>query len=343
TALTDLAELLPAEEYDEAERQSRQKCPLQNNDPANEKTEDLTIEIADQRFFDENYVSALDRYAQYLKDFPGGKYDFQAHYYRGQCLEKTGRKDDALLDYEYIYKASSPNEFTVKALKAAADIQFAKGNRLAATELYTAMQDKSNRYEDRLAAQFGRAEVAFSNEDYPTARNDYLAIFSDPNTTDYSRTKARVKLAACDYFLGSKDEAFTQFKELEGKNLNTFGAESQYYISRILFDRKEYTESQKNVLVFNDRYSNYNYWKARAFLVLAENYLAVQDSFQAIGTLESVISSLSTRNEYPDIKAQAQKRLDEIKALYRDASHQGEAPEPEKPKDEVKDMIEENK
>lgn len=325
TALTNLAELLPATEYDEVERQSRMKCPFQNNDPSNEKTEDLTIEIADQRFFDDNFVSALDRYSQYLKDFPSGRYLFHAHFFRGQCLEKTGRPDEALADYEFIYKSTVPNEFTVKALKSAADIQFTKGNKLVATELYTAMQDKSNRYEDRLAAQFGKAEVAFSNEDYPTAKTDYLAIFSDPNTTEYSRTKARVKLAACDYFLGSKDHAFEEFKEIEGKNTNTFGAESQYYMSRILYDRKEYAESQKSVLVFNERYSGYNYWKALAFLVMAEDYIAVRDTFQAIGTLESVISSLSTKNEYPEVRERAQKRLDEVRAVYNGAQRQGQS------------------
>jgi tetratricopeptide (TPR) repeat protein len=342
-ALTSLAELLPPNEYDEVEQQSRNKCPLQNNDPANEKTEELTIEIADQRFFDENYGSANDRYTQYLKDFPAGRYVFHAHYFRGQSLEKQGRRDDALIDYEFIYKSPVPNEFTVKALKAAADIQFAKGNKLVATELYTAMQDKSNRYEDRMAAQFGRAEVAFSNEDYHTARADYLAIFSDPNTTEYSRTKARLKIAACDYFLGNKDQAFTEFKDVESKNTNTFGAESQYYIARILYDRKEYAESQTNVLVFNDKYSGYNFWKAKAFLVLAEDYIAVQNTFQAIGTLESVISSLATKNEYPEVREQAQKRLDEIRALYNENERQGQQPEPEQPNGDVDDMIDENK
>jgi TolA-binding protein len=343
TALTNLTELLPPEEYDLVERQSRDKCPLQSNDPSNEKTEELTIQIADQRFFDENYGSANERYTQYLKDFPAGQYLYHAHYFRGQGLEKVGRKDEALLDYEFVYKAAAPNEYTVKALKAAADLQFAKGNKLVATELYTAMQDKSNRYEDRMAAQFGRAEVAFSNEDYATARLDYLAVFSDPNTTDYSRTRARVKLAACDYFLGQKDDAFTAFKDIESKNANTFGAESQYYIARILYDRKEYAESQTNVLVFNEKYSNYNYWKARAFQVLAEDYIATQDTFQAIGTLESVISSLTTKNEFPEIREQAQKRLDEIRAFYNESNRMGKEPEPEELKGDVEDMIDENK
>ncbi|MBK9452080.1 MAG: tetratricopeptide repeat protein [Bacteroidetes bacterium] len=341
TALTNLAELLPANEYDDIERQSQEKCPIQNNDPANEKTEELKIEIADQRFFDENYGSANDRYTQHLKEFPNGKYVFHSHFFRGQSLEKLGRKDDALTDYEFIYKATTPNEFTVKALKAAADIQFAKGNKLAATELYTAMQDKSNRYEDRMAAQFGKAEVAFSNEDYPTARIDYLAVFSDPNTTDYSRTKARVKIAACDYFLGQKDQAYTEFVAVQAANTNTFGAESQYYIARILFDRKEYAESQKNVAVFNEKYSTYNYWKARAFLVLAEDYLALQDTFQADGILDNLVAGLMAKNEYPEIKEQAQKRLDEIRALNNGNLRQGGEPENEELKGDVEDMIEE--
>jgi TolA-binding protein len=343
TALTNLAELLSPEEYDEAERQSRAKCPLQNNDPQSEKTEELTIEIADQRFFDENYVSAGERYTQYMKDFPIGQYIYHAHYYRGQGYEKIGRKDDALADYEFVYKSNVPNDFTVKALKAAADIQFAKGNKMAAMELYNAMQDKSKRVEDRLAAQFGKAEVDLANEDYNAAKTELLAIYNDANTTDYSRTKSHLKIAVCDYFLGGATEAIKVFTEIEDKNKNTFGAESQYYICRILYDQKDYEKSKETALSFNEKYEAYNYWKAKAFLILAEDYLGMNDAFQANGTLESIVSKLKPTNEYPDILQQAEKRLIEIQALKKMQEGGGPAPEDEGLKGDVEDMIEENK
>jgi TolA-binding protein len=342
TALTNLAELLSTEDYDEAERQSKAKCPLQNTDKETEKTEELMIEIADQRFFDENYGSAGERYTQYLKDFPTGKFIYQAHYYRGQGYEKTGRKDDALLDYEAVYKSPVPNDFAVKSLKAAADMQLAKGNKLAAMELYNAMQDKSKRVEDRLAAQFGKAEVDLVNEDYHAAKTELLAIFNDPNTTDYSRTKSHLKIAVCDYFLGSHQEAMKTFTEIEAASKNTFGAESQYYIARILYDQKDYLQSKEMALVFNERYNAYNYWKAKAFLVMADAYIGLGERFQAEGTLESLVTSLKPKNEYPDIWQAAEKRLLEIRAAKR-VGEGGDEPEDDNSGIKKDDMIEENK
>ncbi len=344
TALTNLAELLSPADYDAAELQSRTKCPLQNTDSEGNRTEDLVIEIADQRFFDENYPSSGERYTQYLKDFPHGKYLFQAHYYRGQGYEKTGRKDEALVDYEFVYKSAVPSDFTVKSLKAAADIQMAKGNKLAAMELYNAMQDKSTRVEDRLAAQFGKADVDMANADYHAAKTELLAVFNDANTTDYSRTKAHLKIAVCDYFLGANEEAMKVFVDVEDKNKNTFGAESQYYMSRILFDKKEFEKSKEMALAFNEKYKTYNYWKAKAFLVLAEDYMGMNDSFQAKGTLESIVTKLKPTNEYPDILREAEKRLDEINAMQ--GMKQGGSPEDgggDELKGKVEDLIEENK
>jgi TolA-binding protein len=343
TALTNLSELLSPEDYDEAERQSYAKCPLQNDDPNRQAKEENDIDVADQRFFSENYVSAIDRYTQYLKEFSSGQYIFQAHYYRGQCYEKTGRKTEALADYDWVYSSNIPNDFSVKSLKAAADIQFASGNKMAAMELYNAMQDKSKRVEDRLAAQFGKAEVDMASEDYRAAKAELLAIYNDANTTDYSRTKAHLKIAVCDYFLGSHDEAMVVFTEIEGKNKNTFGAESQYYMSRILLDKKEYELSKETALAFNVKYDVYNYWKAKAFLVLAEAYLGLNDSFQAQGTLESIVAKLKPTNEYPEILNQAEKRLIALQEAKRMREAGGTAPEDGPLKGKVEDLIEENK
>ena len=344
-ALTNLADLLDASEYDQVERQSREKCPIVRTGENDEKAEELAINIADQRFFDENYVSAAERYAAYAKDFPMGKYLFQAKYYHGQCLEKIGKSQEALADYEFIYEKSKVNDFSVKALKSAADIQFASGNTMAAMELYAAMNDKSTRIEDRLAAQFGKAEVELTNENYEAAKTILMGIYTDPNTTDYSRTKANVKIAVCQYFLGDRASALSIFKSITQDYTIAFGAESQYYTTRILFDDREYELSKTEALIFNEKFLGYNYWKAKAFLVLAEDYLALQDTFQATtGTLESIIKNLTEEKVYPEIRDAAQKRLDEIRAIQGANNRMGKLPEEDEDNGGgIDDMIKEEK
>ncbi len=343
-ALTNLADLLSPSEYDQVEKQSRDKCPMVRSGANDEKAEELAINIADQRFFDENYPSAADRYAQYYRDFPRGKYLFQAKYYHGQCLEKSGKPDEALQDYEFIYEHAKTNDFTVKALKSAADIQFANGNKMAAMELYAAMNDKSTRIEDRLAAQFGKATVELANENYEAAKSILTSIYTDPNTTDYSRTKANVKIAVCEYFLSNRPRALEIFQEVTENYTNVFGAESQYYTARILYDDQRYDDSKTEALVFNEKFLGYNYWKAKAFLVLAEDYLALQDTFQATdGTLESLVSNLTKENAYPEIREEAERRLLEIRAMQGSGNREGSNEPEEDGGGDIDNMIKEEK
>lgn len=309
-ALSSLSNLLRANEYDAVEQQYREKCPNAGGG-GNAEMEGLAIEVADSRFFEDNFQSAKEKYSNYIADYPQGASLYHAHFYRGQCYEKLGDPEEAMEDYEFIYSAEQSNAYTVKALKEAADMLYEQGNYLASMELYTAMEEKSDKLADRLGAQFGKAQVHLAKQDYAAAKSEFLSIASDPNTTDYSRKKARVQVAACEYFLGNREDAFRMFSEIEKEETNVFGAESQYYITRILFDRGEYEQSKNAGIYLKDQYPGYNYWKAKAFLVVAEDYLALGDTFQAVkGTLES----LANQDAFPDVRKAARERIDELPA-----------------------------
>jgi tetratricopeptide (TPR) repeat protein len=336
-ALASMADLISAEEYDQVEAESRKRCPFNSQDAVTGSAEDLAISIADQRFFEDNYTSAIERYTNYLNDFRAGKHRYQAHYYRGQSYEKTKQLDKALEDYEAVYSADRIGEFTLKALKAAAEIQFAKGNSLAAMELYASMEGRSDKLEDRLNAQFGKANIHLANKDYEAARRELSSIYTDPNTTEYSRTKARVAIAACDYHLNRKDEAYQNFVEVEAANKNVFGAESQYYITRILYERGSYEQSRDTALYMFKTYQAYNIWKARATAVLAEDYIQLGDTFQAVG---STLPSLTQQNAFKDLRDAAQTRLDGLLKVWSGARPAAPEQESEPEKQDPESLIE---
>lgn len=315
-AMGGLSNLLQPSEYDRVEAQYREKCP-NSGGGGNAEMENLSIEVADMRFFEDNFASAKDKFTNYISDYPRGNYDYHAHFYRAECFKALKDYDRALEDYEYVYKATTANEYVVKALKSAADLLYEQEKYMASMELYTAIEEKSDKLADRLGAQFGRAQIHLANEDFQAAKTELLGIYSDPNTTDYSRTKARVQIAACEYHLGAREDAFRIFSEIEKEYENVFGAESQYYITRILYDRGEYEQSKIGAFYLKDQYPSYNYWKARAYLILAEDYIALGDTFQATkGTLES----LANQEAFDDVREMAQKRLTELEAFRSDGN-----------------------
>ena len=79
------------------------------------------------------------------------------------------------------------------------------------------------------------------------------------------------------------------------------------------FKNKEGKFEESNIVVqqLAKNYSDYKYIGAKGLLLMAANFFALKDSYQATFILETVIKNFS---EYSDVVAKAQSDLDAIKA-----------------------------
>jgi TolA-binding protein len=68
-------------------------------------------------------------------------------------------------------------------------------------------------------------------------------------------------------------------------------AESKYMVARLLFEKQEYKASLDTCFKLKSRFDSYDYWVVKAFILIAENYAAMDNTFQAKATLESIIEN----------------------------------------------------
>ena len=87
-------------------------------------------------------------------------------------------------------------------------------------------------------------------------------------------------------------------------------AEALYY--RAYFENKEqkFETSNATVQKLAKDYSSYKYYAAKGLVVMAKNFYALEDAYQATYILESVIESFS---EFDDVVEEAQTELSTIK------------------------------
>ena len=64
--------------------------------------------------------------------------------------------------------------------------------------------------------------------------------------------------------------------------------EAKYMVAKILFEQLKYKNSLDTCLKLKNKYSSYEYWIAKTFILIADNYYAQGNSFQAKATLESI-------------------------------------------------------
>jgi TolA-binding protein len=68
-------------------------------------------------------------------------------------------------------------------------------------------------------------------------------------------------------------------------------AEAKYNIARVEYLKGRYKNSQKTCFDLVKEMSNYDYWVAKTYILLADDYVKQKDKFQAKATLQSIIDN----------------------------------------------------
>jgi hypothetical protein len=93
--------------------------------------------------------------------------------------------------------------------------------------------------------------------------------------------------------------------------LKALGAEALFYDAYFKNKEGKFEDSNLVIQQLAKNYSDYKYFGAKGLLLMAANFYALKDSYQATFILETVIKNFS---DFSDIVAKAQTDLEVIKA-----------------------------
>ena len=147
-----------------------------------------------------------------------------------------------------------------------------------------------------------------AKQEYESAKVVFDSIRSNPNTMGTALEKAALKYGYAIFGMGIYDSALVVFEAVEEEAKNELGAEAQYMIAKTYHAKEDYKRSKNAIFYLKDNYPTYAEWRARAFLLLAENYLSLGDKFQATETFKSLVQN----SPYPEIKNAAIARMKEL-------------------------------
>jgi predicted negative regulator of RcsB-dependent stress response len=99
--------------------------------------------------------------------------------------------------------------------------------------------------------------------------------------------------------------ALLQLQKTTQAAQDIYGAEAQYTIGLLLRKQKKYEESTKALIEVRNKYVNYTTWLYEAFLLIADNYVDLNNKFQAKATLQSIIDNSADEK----VKEKARQKL----------------------------------
>src|SRR6185295_20399859 len=116
---------------------------------------------------------------------------------------------------------------------------------------------------------------------------------------------------------GAKDEFLNTLNAAHDE----FGAEAKYLLAQIFYQQKDYKACYETLISLNDDFKAYQEWVGKSYLLLADNFTAMNDVFQAKATLQSLIDHFPQQN----VKDEAKRKLTALEQLEAEKAKQTEA------------------
>jgi len=270
---------------------------------------------AEIQFAQGKWDKARDAMTKYLSQFPTGTFTIKAHYYRGESNYLLKDYKAAFADYDAILQ-SPVNEFTENSALRAANISYlAKDYKTAFTD-YQVLRNTASSKKNILLAYCGSMKSSFylNNLDSASAYAD--SIIALPQTD--SALLSAALLYKGKTLLQTKNAAAAQpyFQQLQNNPDNTIAAEAQYSIAEYAYEQNNLKEAEQLANATIRKSAGNDYWVIRSYILLSDILVKEKDYFNAKATLQSIVKNTTI----PELKQEATRKLDQVKALDKKQS-----------------------
>ena len=243
-----------------------------------------------------NCERASEVFRNYLREFQYGSFRLNAQFYLAECLNSSGKQDEALGFYKEVIKTPN-NQFMEQALIAASSILYDNEDYSTAYDYFERLEKITTASEKKLTALRGQLRSAYQEGDAQKSIKAADRIRNTSNMPEELTREAIFVSAKARYSLNEFDEALRDFRRIATEVVSIEGAESKYRVAEILFKKGSTDESEKIVTQFIDQNSPHQYWMAKMFLLLADISIKKGDTLQARATLQSLKEYYTISND----------------------------------------------
>lgn len=284
--------------------------------------DNATYEAAEKQYLDNNADKAITQFNGYLNQFPNGLHVLQSHFYVAQLYYKKGLMENAAPHFNYVVETSR-NEFTEEALSRLSQFYLESKSWNKAIPLLERLEEEANFPQNVVFAQSNLMKAYYQLENYNQAVTYAEKVLASPSIDNKIKADANVIVARSAIKTGNETKAKDAYTQVETVATGETAAEALYYNAYFKNKGAKYEESNNTIQKLAKDYSGYKYYSAKGLVLMAKNFYALNDAFQATYILESVIQNFA---EFNDITTEANTELSKIKAqeANRNSSVQSE-------------------
>lgn len=271
--------------------------------------ESIMYTAANNLYLQGNWQGVVSAVGAYFDKFPTKPiYEKQSRFIRAQALVNLKRDDEAIVDYNVILNDWTSSS-TEQSLIAMAKLYIGKKKYNDAVVFLKKLEVNSE-YKADYTFAINNLLLCYAQMHAADDALNYVKLIRE-NEKSSQEDKFRTGLYAGLAYLqkGDTTAAVNEFDYTVSNTKTIAAAEAKYNVARVQYLKRQYKTSQKTCFDLAKEMPNYDYWVAKTFILLADDYVALKDNFQAKATLKSVLDNYKGDD---DILPTAQAALDKI-------------------------------
>lgn len=265
---------------------------------------------AEKPYLDNDTDKAIRQFNKYLNQFPNGIHALKSHFYLAQLYYKKDLFENAQPHYKYVVEASK-SEYTEQSMVRLCEIYLKNSDWTTAIPVLRTLEEEADYPQNVLYAQSNLMNAYYQIEDYSAAESYAEKVLTSKTLDNKVKSDAKIIIARSAIKMGNEAKAKDAYADVEKIATGIVAAEALYYNGYFKNKEGKYEASNSTIQRLAKDYSSYKYYSAKGLVVMAKNFYALDDAFQATYILESVISNFP---EFDDVVEEATFELNKIKA-----------------------------
>jgi TolA-binding protein len=272
--------------------------------------DNATFESADKQNLEGKTDAAIKGYQGYIQQFPNGLNALKANFNLAQLYFAKDDKDRALTHYTYVAN-KGVNEYAEQSLARICEIYIGKKDYVTALPFLERLENMADIQQNITFARSNLMKGYYEQKNYDRTIAYAEKVLTTSKIDNRIKSDAQIMIARSAIATNNMERAEKAYAEVLKIASGELAAEALYYDAYFKHGKENYEASNVSVSKLAKDHSGYKEWGGKGLVLMAKNFYALGDAFQATYILESVISNFG---QYADIVTEARQELSLIKS-----------------------------
>jgi tetratricopeptide (TPR) repeat protein len=272
-----------------------------------ESLDKSSFDAAKQLLLASNTDRAIKAYEYYVETYPKGRYQLESRFDLAKLYLKTDLKNKALPLFTIVAKQASM--FREEALVEKISLLIELNGLDSAVEDLKTLESIANRIQNEHFASSNLMRAYYQQKKVKLAKTYAKKLLAIDGLEKRLESDALLILARSSFELGELEESKSAYAIIAENASGETAAEALYFEAYFNNKDKDYQQSNEKIQQLAKDYPAYKEWAAKGLLLMAENFIGLEDAFQANYILSSVVKNFT---QYPVIVNEASLLLKEL-------------------------------